>query len=177
VAVNAGTITRYTISPEDSSLTIAARSTLHAVQIQAAGLRGFVEASWNADGTLATEPQPKMHVEFSIDQLKSGNGMQDREMQKLVDAKRFPKAAADLRKLEPSPSPNRYEAVGEVTLSGRSRTYNGEFLIANGGDSITVEGDLTLDIRDFGLTPPSLLILRVDPVLRVRLRLVARNAA
>ena len=118
-----------------------------------------------------------MHVEFPIDQMRSGNAMQDREMRKLVDSVRFPKVAADLRSVELLSSPNRYRASGEITLAGRARSYGGEFTIANAGESMTVDGELSLDIRDFGLKPPSLLILKVDPVLQVRLRLVARKAA
>lgn len=166
---------RYAVTPE-SSLVIDARSTLHAVRATASGLTGYIAAAWNGDGSLAQEPSPEIHVEFPMDQIRSGNAIQDREMRKLVDASRFPKAAADLRRVEPLGSPNRYKATGDLTLVGRSRAYDGEFTIAKDGESLALDGELALDIRDFGLKPPSLLILKVDPVLRIRLRLVARKA-
>lgn len=169
------TAARYEVS-SGSSLTVEARSTLHAIRANVTGLTGYVVAAWNADGSLATLPAAVMHVEFSLDQVRSGNTMQDREMLKMTDAARFPKVAADLRSIEPLGPPNRYKASGEITLVGRARTYGGEFAIANAGDSVTVDGELSVDIRDFGLRPPSLLILKVDPILRIRLRLVARKA-
>ena len=98
-------------------------------------------------------------------------------MRRLVDAGRFPKASGDLRSVDLVSPPGRYRASGEITLVGRTRTYSGEFTMSNDEEMVTVEGELSLDIRDFGLKPPSLLILKVDPVLRVILRLVARKGA
>jgi hypothetical protein len=177
MTVDAQPAARYAVSSSESPLVVDARSTLHSVRATTSALTGYVVAGWNDDGTLASAPQPVMHVEFPIDQVRSGNAMQDREMRKLVDSVRFPKVAADLRSVELLSSPNRYKASGEITLAGRARSYGGEFTIANAGESVTVDGELSLDIRDFGLKPPSLLILKVDPVLQVRLRLVARKAA
>ena len=98
-------------------------------------------------------------------------------MRRLVDAGRFPKASGDLRSVDSIAPPGRYRASGEITLVGRTRTYAGEFTMTNDGGIVTVESEFSLDIRDFGLKPPSLLILKVDPVLRVILRLVARKGA
>lgn len=175
-AVDAVPAARYEVSPPESSLAVDARSTLHNVKAKAVGLNGYVVVAWNADGSLAPAPAPVMHVEFPVDAVRSGNAIQDREMQKLVDSARFPKVAGDLRSVEQI-SPGHYKASGEITLAGRARTYGGEFTIGRDGDGLTVEGALSLDIRDFGLKPPSLLILKVDPILRVGVRLVARKAA
>ena len=167
---------RYEVSSSDSSLVVNARSTLHDVRASTAALTGYLSASWEADGRLATSPEPSMHVEFPLDSVRSGNAIQDREMLKMADARRFPKVAADLRSVEPVALPARYKATGDITLAGRSRSYSGEFSIARANGGVTVEGELGVDIRDFGLKPPNLLILKVDPVLRVRLRLLARRA-
>lgn len=175
MAVDAESAVRYAVSSPGSELTVDGRSTLHAVRATVAQLAGYVVAAWNSDGSLATTPQPQMHVEFPLDELRSGNAMVDREMQKLIDARRFPKVAADLRNVQPI-APPRYTATGDVTLAGRSRSYSGNFTFARDGDGVAVEGELSLDIRDFGLKPPSLLVLKVDPVLRLRLRLVARKS-
>jgi YceI-like domain len=177
VPVNVESAIRYAVSPAESSLIVDARSTLHAVRATASGITGYVVAAWSADGSFALAPAPVMHVEFALEGVHSGNALQDREMLKMVDARRFPKVAADLRSAELLAPPNRYKAVGDITLAGRVRTYGGEFTISSDGDAVNVDGDLTVDIRDFGLRPPSLLVLKVDPVLRVRLRFLARKAA
>jgi hypothetical protein len=168
---------RYTVATAESQLTVEAQSTLHSVHSSTSDLDGFLELSWNEDGALATDPQPKMHVEFPIDRLRSGNPLQDREMQKFIDATRFPKAGADLREVQALPEAGHYNARGDITLAGRYRTYEGGFTLTRNGDSIALDGELSLDIRDFGLRPPSLLMLKIDPVVKVRLQLVARSAA
>ena len=41
---------------------------------------------------------------------------------------------------------------------------------------ITVNGEIKIDVRDFGLKPMKLLVLGVAPLVRVRLHLVAAPA-
>ena len=77
-------------SPSDSWIAFEGRSTLHGVHGKATNLDGYIEANWAADGTVSTELAPRMHVEFPVEQLRSGNGLQDREMWKMIDSKRFP---------------------------------------------------------------------------------------
>lgn len=149
-----------------------ASSTLHPVQGKATNLVGYLEANF-ADGTLALDPPPKMHVEFQVERLRSGNSLQDREMWKLIDSRRFPLIAADLRDIKPNGTPGSYSASGDITLAGRQRRYDGALSVTPNGEGVAVEGELVLDIRDFGLQPPRLLMVKVQPEVTVRLRLVA----
>jgi hypothetical protein len=50
---------------------------------------------------------------------------------------------------------------GEVTLQ------------ALDDETVQVDGEKTLDVRDFGLQPPKFLLLQVYPEVRVRARIVA----
>ena len=84
----------YVVQTAASTLDFDAKSTLHGVHGKGSALTGFVEALCE-DGTLALDPPPKMHVEFPIERLVSGNGMQDKEMWKLLDSKRNPLIRAD----------------------------------------------------------------------------------
>jgi polyisoprenoid-binding protein YceI len=174
VPAGATSRTRFTVSPVDSWMTFEAHSNVHAVRGKASDLDGYIEAGWDADGTLVVETALKMHVEFPAERLRSGNGLQDREMWKVIDSKRFPRIAADLRGLAPAGTPGRYTAVGDITLAGRRRKYRGDLTLARSDASIVIDGELEVDIRDFGLRPPRLLIMKVDPVVKVRLHLIAR---
>lgn len=168
---------RYGVSTVQSWISFEARSSLHSVKGKAMALTGFLESGWDEDGTVAAVPPPKMHVEFPVEQMRSGNGLQDREMWKIIDSTRFPRIVADLYELKNGAGPARYRASGDVTMSGRTRRYNGEMTVSHRDETVTVEGDLIVDIRDFGLKPPSMLMLKVDPIVKVHVYLVAKKAA
>jgi hypothetical protein len=177
VTAPGGTGRRYEVVTTASTLTFDAQSTLHGVHGKADALSGFIQTDPSANGSISGPPPPKMHVEFPVESLKSGNAMQDREMYKLVDSQRFPRVTADLKELQPGSSPGTYTAAGDVALAGRGRRYSGDLTFAENGDTVTIEGSLNVDIRDFGLKPPTLLgIIKVEPVVAVHLVLVARRA-
>jgi hypothetical protein len=153
-------------------LEFSAKSTLHAVHGSAKNVNGYVEGDFEGDA-LVVEPLPHMHLEVPVEQFKSGNALQDREMWKLIDSRRFPTIAADLRSLAAGGASGRYTAGGDITLAGRQRRYEGTLSVAREGETLRIEGDLVVDIRDFGLQPPRLLVIKVDPQVKVHLRLVA----
>ncbi len=155
-------------------LNFEAKSSLHGVHGAASNITGYVEADFQGE-TLETDPLPKMHVEFPVEQLRSGNPLQDREMWKLIDSRRFPTIAADLRALENDGAPGHYKAGGDITLAGRQRRYNGSLTVLHDGTHVRIEGEVTVDIRDFGLQPPRFLMLKVEPTVNVRLRLLAET--
>jgi polyisoprenoid-binding protein YceI len=155
-----------------STLDFDAKSSLHPVHGTAAQLSGYLDA-FVEDGSLALDPPPKMHVEFPVERLASGNSLQDKEMWKLLDSKRNPIVRADLRDLTASGA-NNYGASGDITLCGRSRRYEDKLAIVCSGDDIALDGSLKLDIRDFGIAPPRFLMFTVQPEVTIRLHLVAR---
>ncbi len=138
----------------------------------ASNLNGYIEAEFAGD-MLESDPAPKMHLEVPVEQLRSGNALQDREMWKLIDSKRFPLIAADLRSLEPDGSAGSYKAGGDITLAGRQRHYDGTLTIVREGEALRVEGRLRVDIRDFGIAPPRFLMFKVEPEVNLHLRLTA----
>jgi hypothetical protein len=66
----------------------------------------------------------------------------------------------------------------DLTFHGVTRRVRGELRLLAGDDGgFELEGEQVFDIRDFGIDPPRLLMLKADPEVRVRVRLVARRAA
>ena len=163
------------MQPEATTLTFQARSSMHPVNGTAAQFSGHVDAATEG-GVLVLDPQPAMHVEFPVERLRSGLALQDNQMFKMLDSKRSPMVAADLRELGPD-GEGQYKAAGDITLSGRTRRYEGTVTIAVDGERLTVDGMLVIDIRNFGLQPPKLFMITVEPEVAVRLHLVAALAA
>lgn len=167
---------RFEVRSADSSLTFFATSTLFPVYGKVSEMNGYVEAAWSSSGALVVSPLPRMHLEIKVESLRTGNDLQDREMWKLIDSKRFPRIVGDLRELGAAAVPGRYTAAGQITLAGLARRYEGELQLARSGDDLRVAGDISVDVRDFGLKSMNLLVLSVEPLVRVRLRLLARKA-
>jgi polyisoprenoid-binding protein YceI len=154
-----------------STLVFDVKSTLHPVHGTASQLTGYVAATVD-DGVVVLDPPPTMHVEFPVERLTSGNSLQDKETWKLLDGKRNPTIAADLRGLTAAAG-NTYRATGDITMAGRKKSYEGDLTLKVDKDKLVVDGSLVVDIRDFGLQPPRLLMVTVQPEVTVRLHLIA----
>ncbi len=164
-------MTTFRIDPNLSKVWIEARSSLHPIRGEATGLEGWIEADV-ADGQVDFGDTPKIQVELSVDRLKSGNALEDVELQRRIDAKRFPTIRGEVRKIEKTDG-GRYPVRGDLTFHGVTRLMEGDVSVNVDGGSLVVEGEQTFDIRDFGVDPPKILMLKVHPDVRVRVRAVA----
>jgi hypothetical protein len=165
---------RLDVDHKASSLTFfASASGNKSVFGKAAELNGHVAIAWDAHDAIAADPRPRMHVEFLVENLRSGNELKDREMWKMIDSKRFPKIAADLTELSSLALAGSYNAAGQITMAGLSRKYEGKFSVKRDAGKFVLDGYLQVDVRDFGLKPVKLLTLSVEPVVKVHLHLVA----
>ncbi len=164
---------RYVLVPAATKLDFTASSTLHPIVGSVSAPSGYVDVACD-DGIIALEPAPMMHVEFPVEQLRSGNVLQDREMYKRLDSKRNPRVVAELRDMRPAPG-GAYRVSGDITLAGRTHRYEGELTIACASHQVVIDGHLPFDMRHFGITPPRLLVFSVAPIVDVRLHLVAAS--
>jgi polyisoprenoid-binding protein YceI len=169
-------MTRFAIDPRRSTVWIEARSSLHPIHGEATGLGGYLEVEM-ADGRLDLSAPAEMHVELPMEQLRSGNPVQDRELLRRIDADRFRKITGDARKVQEADGEGRYRVSGDVSFHGATRTMDGEVhLTAPDDRTVVVEGEQTFDIRDFNVKPPKILMFRVEPEVKVRIQVTAERA-
>jgi polyisoprenoid-binding protein YceI len=71
----------------------------------------------------------------------------------------------------------RYRVSGDLTFHGVTRPVEGEVSVSmpDGDKTLVFEGEQTFDIRDFGVQPPKILMLKVHPDVKVRVRVVAEQ--
>ncbi|MFZ0667545.1 MAG: YceI family protein [Acidimicrobiales bacterium] len=166
---------RYRIVPEESRVFIDARSNVHPIHTSTEGLEGFVDLDFGGDGVVdlsASKPSGKLSLPVS--RLSSGNGMEDREMQKRVDARKFPTIEGVLGEIASTGRKNTYLVSGDVTFRGVSRPHSDEMTISPVDEStVELTGKSTFDIRDFGMEPPRVLLLKVQPDVDVRVDITA----
>ena len=170
---------RYRIGPERSQVFMDARSSLHPIHTRTSGLEGFLDVDVRSDGRVNLQVPAYAKLSLPVDRLASGNALEDRELKRRIDARRFPTIDGELRALEESGEDGRYRARGELTFKGRTNTYEDEITIAASADNhqqlLTIAGAHTFDIRDFGMEPPKILMFRVQPDVTVRIEVVAKR--
>ena len=164
----------YLIDPMRSTVVIDATSSLHPIHSEAAGLEGWLDLDVQGGGRLNPHAEAKAHLELPVSELRSANRMEDRELKRRIDARRFPTIAGDLTSIEEAGSDGRYAVRGDVTFRGVTRAMADEVTIeADGNGSLRVQGSSTFDVRDFGMEPPKILLLRVHPEVTVAIDVVA----
>lgn len=164
---------RFRISPERSELWAEARSSLHPVRVHTRGLEGVVEAEVEAG---APHLRTATFVELETQRLRSGNALVDGELQRRLDVPRFPRIRGELTRSIAGHGAGVSRLTGELTFHGVTRTLDVEVTVRQ-LDSRTLEiaGGGAIDMRDFGLPPPSFLMFKMQPEVQVRARLVAER--
>ncbi|HEY4730813.1 MAG TPA: YceI family protein [Myxococcales bacterium] len=164
---------RYVLMPERSRVWAEARSSIHPIRVETAGFEGELEAEV-AEGQVCLAPPTR--IQLAVELLKSNNSLVDAELRRKLEARKHPRIEGRLREARPLPG-SRCLLRGDLTLHGVSRPLEVEALVrAPDPDTLEVEGEKTIDMRDFNLAPPRFLIFKVEPTVRIRAKLVARRA-
>jgi DNA-binding PadR family transcriptional regulator len=164
---------RFSVMADRSVVLIEARSTVGPISFGVIGLTGWIEAE-ASDGGIRLSPDTAAHLDISVDGLRSGNSLYDAELLRRIDARRFPTASIDLHDASELGFGNRYRLEGELTFHGATRSLEGTVEASLHPDHrLVVTGEQVVDIRDFGLASPTVLMLRIYPDVRVRLHVEA----
>jgi len=136
---------------------------------------GFVEAELNPAGLdLKVMPQGKLEVD--VDSIKTGNMLYDRELERQLDVRKYPRIRGEIVEVTQLEAGRRYKIRGNLSVHGVTKPVEGEVKLRVLDDgSFEAEGEQTFDIRDFGLTPPRILMLKVYPDVKVRAHIVGQK--
>jgi polyisoprenoid-binding protein YceI len=165
---------RYEIDPSRSSVTIDASSSVHPIHSQTKGLEGWLELELLDDGRVNLAAPPAARLSLPVEQLKSGNPLEDRELRRRIDARRYRTIDGELTGMTQGGRAGVYRVRGDITFRGVTRSYEDEMTFTRrDAGTIAVTGHSTFDIRQFGMEPPKVLMLRVHPEVRVAIEVVA----
>ncbi len=169
---------RYRIVPERSKVFISARSSLHTIDTRTDGLEGFVDLKVRGGGGLDLTVPTKGRVSLPVERMSSGNPLEDRELRRRIDARRYPTIEGELTDMHETIRDGRYLVRGDVTFKGSTRSYEEEMAVSQDDDgTLRLTGESTFDIRDFGMDPPRILMLKVEPEVGVRVEIIAEREA
>lgn len=164
---------RYEIVPERSQMWAEARSSLHPIRVETSGFRGHVEV-------VLTHGHPGLgiptRVEIEARRLKAGHLLLDGELQRRLEVTKYVQVIGEVKSAEPLDGAGRFRLRGELTLHGVARMLDTDVSMRLVDPrTIEIQGEKVIDMRDFALDPPKILMFRVYPEVRVRARLIAQQ--
>jgi YceI-like domain len=170
-------VTKFRVVPTSSTVAAEMRSSVHTIRAGTRELTGVIEGELDDNGLPRLEAPHGANLQVAVETMKSGHRFQDLEMQRRIEARRFPSidvAVSHARRLEPDGA---CRASVTVTAHGRTSSFEEDFTMRVEGHRLVIEGEHTFDMRDFEVNPPSLLTLKVRPEVRVAVRIVADREA
>ena len=172
-----GALTEYRLVGERSVVLIEARSNVGPIAFGASVGEGSVRAAVDESGVRLT-PAPAASLSITLQTLSSGNTLYDAELLRRVEAREHPRTLVELGEAVRLGASDRYRVSGQVTFHGIQRRIDGvlEVSLLDAG-RLRVTGEQVIDMRDFNITPPSRLMLRIYPDVRVQLQLEAEPVA
>lgn len=165
----------FEITPERSTIIVAARSSTGPINWQATEPTGQITLPL-IDGAIDLSLAASARIEMPVARLTSGNAIYDAELLRRIDARRFPLVTVTLSEGRHVGDDGRYAVDGLVDLHGVTRSVDGVIAVELTGERLVVTGEKVLDIRDFDLPAPHMLLLKIYPTVRVHLMLEARLA-
>jgi YceI-like domain len=167
-------VSRYLIVPEQSHIIFDGRSSVHPIHTSTDGVEGYVEIELGPDGEVDLTTRPLGKLTLAVRRLSSGNILEDRELQKRLASRRYPTLEAVMDQIERSDGGGTYRVSGDITVRGVVRRHEDQMTIVPVDPrTIRLSGHSRFDIRDFGMEPPRVLMLKVEPEVDVRIDLLA----
>ena len=169
---------RYQIVPGQSTVSIDARSSIHPINSRTTASRATSTLEVPGRRQINLTVPPAGELSFPVEQLRSGNPLEDRELRKRIDARRYPTiAAAHLKELKPTGRDGRYLVQRRSHVPRRDTRLRGrdEHHVPSTTTRSGSRASRRFDVRDFGMEPPRILMLKVEPEVDVRVEIVAEK--
>jgi polyisoprenoid-binding protein YceI len=166
-------MTRFRILPQESTIDITGRSSVHPLHGKAGSVNGSIEVELGPDGMPDLDQPYSAEISLPATAISWGGAMYDRETQRRLDVRTYPSIKASVEHAAPVDGNGDFAVRVNLTLRGQTRPIEGQASLHVESGRLVAEGERVIDIRDFGMEPPRLLMLKVDPRVTVRARIVA----
>jgi hypothetical protein len=153
------------------------RSTMHDVHAESREVTGSIEGELDESGAPRFEVAHLARLRVPVESMHSGNRLQDMGMRRRLEPRRYPVIDVAVDGPWQVDGGSSCRAAFRVTAHGRTQSFEEDFLMRLEEGRLVLEGEHTFDMRDFDISPPRLLALRVQPAVTVRARIVADREA
>ena len=154
-------------------MTIVGETSLHPITVNVTP-SGWIEATVE-HGRFVGGTDIRGEIEIAVIEFRSGNPLVDRETRRRLNARLYPTIRGEMTEVVGISGPTA-TVKGAVTFLGNEVELEGEFSIVEGDeDSVTLAGSGQMDVQWWGLEPPTLLVLKMEPVVTVSIDLLFRR--
>lgn len=160
----------YTIDPKASRLVVTARSSVHNTDTSFVGITGSITA--NPRGMSETTAA----IEVDMRTADAGDWLKNRKLRKDMDFEKNPSASFKLTGVtDISEAGDRVTATvtGELTWRGKTIAIEAKGDGTIGEGELVATGRFDLDVTKLGITPPKVLMIKVDNVVSCAITLRA----
>jgi polyisoprenoid-binding protein YceI len=168
-------VPRFRVNTAQSTVKVGLRVNLHPSHINADALAGFVECEVDDQGKPRLDQPYRAELTLPVDAIKSGNSIQDREMRRRFDVSRYPTITATVTHGEALEGEGRYRAAAQLTMHGQTREITGDVQLGVNGTTMSIDGQQVINVKEFGIDPPRLIILKVEPDVDLQVHIVAER--
>jgi polyisoprenoid-binding protein YceI len=166
-------VPQFRVNTGQTTVKVGLRINLHPSHIEANALSGVIECEIDDQGQPRLDQPYKAELSLPVEAIKSGNGIQDREMRRRFDVGRYPTITARVTKGEALEGEGHYRAIAQLTMHGQTREITGDIQLHVDGTTMTIDGQQVINVKDFGIDPPRLIILKVEPDVDLTVHIVA----
>ena len=164
---------RFAVIPDRSAILVRARSNVGPIEFGTTRLWGSIEAPAPGPSSLEFD-DVTASIEVEVADLTSGNALYDAELRRRVDARIFPRAIVELDEAHALGYGDSIGVGGRLTFHGVTRVVSGLVRVVWPNERLlVVTGEQTIDIRDFDIETPTMLMLKIYPDVQVYLHLEA----
>jgi polyisoprenoid-binding protein YceI len=158
----------------DSVVELEANSSVHPIHADIRNLRGEANVEV-VDGKIDPGPGTTGYVEADVDQLLTGNRLEDMALRKQIDAKRYPSVRYELRSVDGGPE--NYKVTGTFEFHGQTQEFTERARASLNGDKLIIEAEHTFDIQDFGVKPFKILSMKIHPDVTLKVHLIGAESS
>ena len=170
-------MTRFRIVPDESEVDLEGHTSVHPLHGKAGSLTGMIDVEIGPDGLPDLSRPYAAQLSLPATAITWGGPIYDRETHRRLDVRRYPTITASVEEAFLDEENQEFDLRIKLTLHGQTRVIEGEAAVRVESGRMTIEGKRVLDIREFGLAPPRLLMLKVEPLVTVHARIVAAAEA
>ena len=165
---------RYRINQSRSRVLVTARSSVHDTETEWAEVSGFIEVD-----PLDPNAGASAEIEVNMASFDAGDWLKNRKLRKDMDFDKHPLATMKIEKLE---NVQRDGAKVSATLHGALAWRGKEIAVVVTGSGtlddkeLRAQGNFDINVTKLGITPPKVLMIKVEDVVSCKVDVVARVA-